>query len=177
VVAMWGDIRVGYLHDGMLNFLRGVLPLMEMRNISCKFEVLARSEPSPELISLQNDFPGRVDVLGWVDDIRAKLAAARVIVLADANGTGLKNRTIFALASGRPVLGTKFAFEGINVRNYYEGVRVDSAVAFAQLLPAMLARPSLLTRIGLRGARFARHEFGTREVIEKWERTYAVSKT
>lgn len=51
----------------------------------------------------------------WVDNIDKEINNSDIIILPDATGTGLKNRTIRSLGHGKTVIGTKYAFEGIPV--------------------------------------------------------------
>ncbi|MGH6863644.1 MAG: glycosyltransferase, partial [Methylocella sp.] len=57
--------------------------------------------------------PG-VEWLGYVDDIEDFYASVDLVVAPLIMGTGLKIKTVEALAFGKPMVGTKRGFEGLN---------------------------------------------------------------
>jgi glycosyltransferase involved in cell wall biosynthesis len=57
--------------------------------------------------------PG-VEWLGYVDNIEDFYASVDLVVAPLIMGTGLKIKTVEALSFGKPVIGTKLGFEGLN---------------------------------------------------------------
>ena len=94
-------------HHSAVWFIRHVLPRIVARRPEVRF-VVAGSNPMPALRALAGP---RVEVTGWVDDMRAELAQSALYVAPMVLGTGFKNKVVEALAAGTQVVGTTFAFE------------------------------------------------------------------
>jgi glycosyltransferase involved in cell wall biosynthesis len=93
------------------------------------------ADPSPAIRAL-----GRVagvEVTGWVADLHAEYAKARVAVAPMQSEAGALNKIIDALAAGRPVVATTCANSGIGAPP--EAIRLaDSAQAFARAVVELL---------------------------------------
>ena len=71
-------------------------------------------------------FPGRVELVGHVDDLDAAFARAHALLVPLVFGSGVKIKVLDALARGVPVVATSFGAEGIA---HAEGADPPIAVA------------------------------------------------
>lgn len=172
-IVVSGDIRVSYVMDGICDFLEAAVPRMTSEFADTTFRVLSRAPAFGRLGEIVGRWPAQIRVEAWVQDFAATLAGASVIVLPDASGSGLKNRTVVAMASGRPVVGTTWAFEGVGMRNWREGVSSKTTVGLVDGVVACLRKPSFANRIGRKGARHASENFRLESVLTRWEHLYA----
>jgi len=96
--------------DGVLFFMREVLPLIRLRRPHTDFTIVG-SSPTRALRK-EADRRG-VRVTGRVKDVRPYLWRSRVCVVPLRVARGVQNKVLEAMAAGVPVLGTKKALEGI----------------------------------------------------------------
>jgi glycosyltransferase involved in cell wall biosynthesis len=171
-LVFWGDLRVPYLREGLLWLLREVVPrLPDAIRASIELVVLGRSEPDHE--TLQASAGTVVRFMQWVDDIDAELRDARVVLLPDASGSGMKNRTLQAMACGAPVLGSRFALEGIAARDGVHCFVRNEPEAFASALEALLTDPAAADAIGQRGRQLVMQRYSMQAVTHAWQSLYA----
>ena len=169
-LVFWGDLKVAYLRDGLLWLLTEVLPqLPEPQRSSLKLEVLGRREPDAQLLAAAGP---QVTFTQWVDDVDKVLAGATVVVLPDASGSGMKNRTLHAMACGVPVVGTNFAFEGIAAPNDVACMVRDNAYGFAIALAQLLTDEGKAQAIGQAGRQLVLDRYSLDAVVEGWRALY-----
>lgn len=170
-LVFWGDLRVGYLRDGLIWLLQEVLPrLPESMRSSISLEVLGRCKPDATLQEAAAPF--RVEFRQWVDDLDVTLREAAVVLLPDASGSGMKNRTLQAMASGSPTLGTRFAFEGLMEGNNVEYMVRDDAYSFALALQELLTDKGKAQRMGQAGRQLVLRRYSLPAVVDAWHGLY-----
>lgn len=146
--------------DGAAWFAREILPRIRARRPGSRFQIVGAA-PTPAVRRLA-DLPG-VEVTGAVADVRPYLAAASVAVAPLRIARGIQNKVLEALASGRPVVATPQALEGIDARPGEELLAAADAEAFSAAVLAILegvAPPDLAARgraFVLRRHRWAAH--------------------
>ena len=113
-----------------------------------------------------------VDFYGWVDNYIDFLAQADVALFLDTSGAGMKNRVMQALAAARPVIGTKFALEGISIENGVHCFEVDNPEDACLRLYELIDSSSMRNTMGLKARELA-HSLYTKQVTgEAWEQLY-----
>ena len=165
-VLFWGDIRVAHIADGLKWLLHEVMPLVEPK---ARWVVLGRHAPEAALQAMAPV----VQFVNWVEDVDRFLQAADVVVLPDAEGTGLKNRAVHAMACGVPVVGTPSAFEGLAVTDEVEAMVKADAVQFADGVSRLLVDAGLSERMGQSGRQFAIEGYSIEAVGKCWSELYA----
>jgi len=91
-------------------FARQVLPLILARQPQARV-VLAGSDPPPA--HTYADTAGRLELLGFVEDIREPLAKYSVFVCPILSGSGVRVKLLEAFAAGIPVVSTHIGAEGL----------------------------------------------------------------
>jgi glycosyltransferase involved in cell wall biosynthesis len=116
--------------DGVLWFVREVLPLIRRRRTGCSLTIAGRLPP-PEIRRLAEEDPG-IRVTGTVPDIRPYVweSAASIVPLRIGGGTRLK--IYESMAAGVPVISTTVGAEGLSVHPPEDILIADSAEAFAE---------------------------------------------
>ncbi|MDO9238272.1 MAG: glycosyltransferase family 4 protein [Aquabacterium sp.] len=166
-MVFWGDLKVAYLRDGLLWLLQRVLPLMPAEQTSnIELEVLGRREPDTALLTAASGY--KVSFRQWVDDANDALSRARVVLLPDASGSGMKNRTLQAMACGVPVVGTSFAFEGVGAQDGISCFMRDDPQAFALALSQLLSDQAKATEVGLAGRQMVLTRYNMSAVVAGW---------
>ena len=93
-------------YESALWFIDNVFPLLQQRS-EIRL-VIAGADPVKELLTRANE---RIEVTGFVDDIRKEIARSELYVAPLICGGGFKNKVVEAIASGTFVIGTSLATE------------------------------------------------------------------
>jgi glycosyltransferase involved in cell wall biosynthesis len=90
----------------------------------------------------------RVEVTGFVDDLRPHLASAAGIAVPLRFGGGTRLKIVEGMAMGRPIVSTRLGAEGIDVAHERDILLADDAEAFANQLIRLLDDSQLGARLG-----------------------------
>jgi polysaccharide biosynthesis protein PslH len=114
--------------DGMLFFVRDVLPLIREKAPAATLSIVGRA-PTPAVERLGRE--AGIEVTGRVDDVRPQIAKGAVYVVPLRIGGGTRLKIFEAMAMGKAVVSTTIGAEGLPVRDG-EHVRIaDDPQAFA----------------------------------------------
>jgi glycosyltransferase involved in cell wall biosynthesis len=97
----------------------------------------------------------RVELLGFVPDLRSELECARVIAVAVWQGGGTRLKALEGLASARPVVGTALGVAGIGFEHGRHGLVSDEPAAFAEAITALLGNTALSRELAAEGRALA----------------------
>lgn len=107
-----GMLSVPHNHDGIAWFLDEVFPRVLQERPDARLHIIGR-HARPELVNRANAFGESVLLHGFVEDLDAAMGQMAGLVNPLRFGTGIKIKTLEALARGVPVVGTSVAAEGI----------------------------------------------------------------
>ena len=150
-VASWSSGPKSPNVDGMQWFAREVWPRVLARLDSAKLQVTGQSPPA-EVLRFVCD---SIAFLGRVEDLGTVYGGARVVVVPNRYGAGVKNKTIEAIQSGVPTVSTPVGAEGVPVNaaisvgaddnfGYPSFLSVtDDATRFAERIVDLLSNESL----------------------------------
>jgi sugar transferase (PEP-CTERM/EpsH1 system associated) len=130
--------------DAVTWFAAEVLP-----KLSATFAIVGRN-PTDAVRRLASD---RVVVTGAVPDVRCWLEAADVVVAPLRIARGIQNKVLEAMATGRPVVASPAAFEGIEAEPGRDLLIAESADGQAQAIAALLTDPARAAAFGAAGRR------------------------
>jgi glycosyltransferase involved in cell wall biosynthesis len=124
-------------------------------------------EPAMRARAQQNGLSGRVEFLGYRDDMPQLLADADVAALASFK-EGMPRAVLEAMAMGLPVVGTRVPGTREAIDDGETGflVDVDDAEGFADALDRLLLDAGLRAALGRRGREKAIAEFDERPIAE-----------
>jgi sugar transferase (PEP-CTERM/EpsH1 system associated) len=126
--------------DAVSWFAAEVLPMLP----GITFAIVGR-KPNEAVRKLAGE---RVIVTGAVDDVRAWLAAADIVVAPLRIARGIQNKVLEAMAMARPVVASPAAFEGIDAKPGRDLVVADGAEEQARAIGDLLADPAAAAAIG-----------------------------
>lgn len=96
--------------DGISWFIDNVWPSISAKNSNVELVVAGNV-----CASISNDHTdNRIDIMGYVDDVRSLYANSSICINPINFGSGLKIKTIEALGKGRPLITTSIGIEGMN---------------------------------------------------------------
>ena len=131
--------------DGVLYFVREVLPLIRRRRPNCTLAVVGRT-PVPKIWKLGAEDP-RIRITGTVPDIRPHLWSSAVAIVPLRIGGGTRLKIYEAMAAKIPVVSTTIGAEGLTV-NPPDDIRIaNHPEDFADRCLELLESPEERTRI------------------------------
>ena len=99
--------------DAIMQFCRNVWPLVKERFPEIRFSLIGNNPPQKLLDMARND--ERIEVLGYVDDVRSYFAGATISICPIRDGGGTRLKILDAMAMGMPIISTTIGCEGIDV--------------------------------------------------------------
>ncbi len=143
-------------------FATHVWPVVLSHELSARLIIVGR-EPSKEILALANQ-SAKIEVTGTVDDPSLYIAAAHVCINPMQAGGGMQNKLIEYLASGKPVVATSVANEGIGAPSNVL-LTADSADDFAARIVQLFRDPELCEALSSAARSYALAEW-------TWERHF-----
>ena len=132
-----------------------IMPLVRQRHPAARL-LVAGTTPAPRVLALAS---AHVAVSGWVPDIRAAYAAARVFAAPMRVGTGLQNKLLEAMAMGLPCVTTPLANNALGGTDGQQLRVASSAAALAEAISDLLSEPEAAEALAVRGQRFVHTHF------------------
>ena len=157
--------------DGMLYFVREVLPIIRRRR-RCTLAIVGRS-PGPEIRALAERDPD-ITVTGTVADVRPYLWGSRVSIVPLRVGGGTRLKIYEAMATRTAVVSTTIGAEGLDVRSPEHLRLADSPEAFAQACVDLLDDAAERERMAEAAWQLVSSQFSWDHVVRCFERHMAV---
>jgi sugar transferase (PEP-CTERM/EpsH1 system associated) len=129
--------------DAVQWFAEQVFPLIRQESPHIRFYIVG-SKPTKtvQMLADANEF---ITVTGRVEEIRAYLAYADVVVAPLRIARGIQNKVLEAMAMAKPIVATSMAMEGIPGRDDLLVNVADVAAEFAvKVLAVLLSPPGLV---------------------------------
>lgn len=137
--------------DAVIHFVQQIWPRIAMANPDARCKIIG-GRPPPALLALAGP---RVELTGFVPDLRPHLAAAAAVVVPLRLGGGTRLKIVEAMAMGKAIVSTTLGAEGIEAVPGRDILIEDQPVAFADAVNRLLAEPGLAERIGQSARRLA----------------------
>ncbi len=113
-----------------------------------------------------------IEVLGRIPDIRTAFKQSHVLVAPVFSGKGTRYKILEAMASGTPVVASKIAVEGLDVRHGEHVLTSNSGETMAELVIKLLNDKKLWQKLSNNGRQYVRKNFDWREIAEKLDMIY-----
>jgi glycosyltransferase involved in cell wall biosynthesis len=130
--------------DGVIHFVRDIWPRIAAAHPQARFKIIG-GRPPPALLALAGP---RVELTGFVPDLRPHLAAAAAVVVPLRLGGGTRLKIVEAMAMGKAIVSTTLGAEGIEAVPGRDLLIEDEPAAFAEAVSRLLAEPAIAARIG-----------------------------
>jgi glycosyltransferase involved in cell wall biosynthesis len=125
----------------------------------------------PEDLQRRVEAAERVELLGFVPDLRAELERARLILVPVWEGGGTRLKVLEGLAAARPLAGTSLGVSGIGFEPGRHGLVEDDPGRLAEAVAELLADAERSLRVAAEGRRLA-ERFRWRETLRPAEELY-----
>jgi len=150
-----------------LYFAREVLPRIWTRDPRVRFQIVGKDPPEP-VQRLAAD--GRIEVTGYVEDLRPYLAQATVAVCPALYAVGVQNKVLEAMAMGTPVVSTPAGCAALEAEIGREILVAEGAEELAAAVLRVTSDPALAEQLSSAGRRYVeRHhswEASARRLVE-----------
>ncbi|GAB3583426.1 glycosyltransferase [Hymenobacter daeguensis] len=132
-----------------------IMPLVRQRHPAARL-LVAGTTPAPRVQALAS---AHVEISGWVPDIRAAYAAARVFAAPMRVGTGLQNKLLEAMAMALPCVTTPLANNALGGTDGTELLVTKTAQELAQAIIGLLDDPGRAAALAARGQAFVKARY------------------
>ena len=119
--------------DAALHLCKEIMPLVHRSLNGVKLSLVGPNAP-PEVKALASD---RVEVTGWVEELRPLLETVSVSVAPLRYGGGMNGKITQSLAAGVPVVTTTIGSEGLDARDGKHIFVADEPTLFAERVVAL----------------------------------------
>ena len=154
--------------DGVTHFVQDIWPRIAETRPDARLKIIG-GRPPPSLLALAGP---RVELTGFVPDLRPHLAAAAAVVVPLRLGGGTRLKIVEAMAMGKAMVSTTLGAEGIDAVPGRNILLEDEPAAFADAVVRLLAEPGLAARIGQSARRLAVNRYSWSEAARTLEAFY-----
>ena len=159
--------------DGILWFLKEILPLIQEKRPEVVFDIIGANPPK-EIVAFGNA-GHKVNVTGYVQDPTPYLENASLMVVPLRAGGGMRVKILNALGQGMPVVSTTLGCEGIAVKDGVHLLVADTAQDFASSVIRLLEDRHLAKDLGKRGRQLIEDNYDYRIACRALEEAYAAA--
>lgn len=129
--------------------------------------LIAGASPNLRVMVLKS---ARVDVSGWVPDMRECYASARIFIAPMQIGTGLQNKLLEAMAMQIPCITSPLAFQALKARDGEDILVAQTPKEYAAHILMLLNNPEKARQIALNGYNFVHSNFTWEKETAKIDR-------
>ena len=168
-VVFFGLLSYAPNVDGVIYFVQKIWPRIAEAHPEARLKIIGGKPPR----SLQPLAGPRVELTGFVPDLRPHLAAAAAVVVPLRLGGGTRLKIVEAMAMGKAIVSTTLGAEGIEAVPGRDLLIEDQPEAFADAVNRLLGDPELAARIGqsARGLAVERYSWsGAAQALEGFYR-------
>jgi glycosyltransferase involved in cell wall biosynthesis len=125
---------------------------------------------TPEsLFALASD---RVEMKGWVDDVRLEIAKAAVVIAPLRVGGGTRLKILEAMSMAKPIVSTPEGAEGLEVVDGRDLLLASDPQQFAAKVTQILGDPQLAQSLGQNARKLVEERYGWAASVARLEEFY-----
>lgn len=151
----------GFLAKEILPLIHKALPGVRL--------ILAGASPHAQVLELKGE---KIEVTGWVEDIREYYAGSRIFIAPMLIGTGLQNKLLEAMAMKIPCITSPLANNALGAKNGEEIMVGQTAKEFAGLVVDLLNHPQKAAILAEKGCEFVHRNFNWEAATNKLEELF-----
>jgi glycosyltransferase involved in cell wall biosynthesis len=167
-VVFFGLLSTTPNADGAVWFIERIWPQIARARPEARCKIIGKGAPRAV-----RDLAGpRVEVVGFVDDLRPHLAQAAAIVVPLRMGGGTRLKIVEGMAMGKAIVSTALGAEGIDIVNGKDILIADDPTEFADAVLRLLDDPGLAAAIGAEARRVAVQRYAWTAAARRLEDLY-----
>jgi glycosyltransferase involved in cell wall biosynthesis len=144
---------------------REILPLVHQSKPGARL-LLAGASPDKRVLALQTD---KIQVTGWVDDIRECYAKARIFIAPMQIGTGLQNKLLEAMAMKIPCITSPLANSALGAKDGKDILVGNNPAEYAAHIIKLLENTAFADEIAEAGYHFVTGNYDWERATSKLE--------
>jgi glycosyltransferase involved in cell wall biosynthesis len=157
ILIFQGSLQVRDNLDATRRFMREIMPRVAEIAPAVRLRVTGALD-GVDLGELATD--RRLELTGYLDDVRTAVAAAYACVVPLRSGSGTRLKVLEAMALGTPVVTTSKGIEGIAAVHGKHALIADDPSAFAQHVIRLLDDPDLRAQLAVNGRHLVEEHYG-----------------
>jgi glycosyltransferase involved in cell wall biosynthesis len=154
--------------DGVIHFVEDIWPRIAAAHPDARCKIIG-GRPPPELLALAGP---RIELTGFVSDLRPHLAAAAVLVVPLRLGGGTRLKIVEGMAMAKAIVSTTLGAEGIEAVSGRDILIADEPAAFADAVNGLLADPARAALIGRSARQLAVERYAWSGAARRLEEFY-----
>jgi glycosyltransferase involved in cell wall biosynthesis len=156
----------------VLYLVKQVMPLVWAHRPDARL-VIAGSQPTSAVRQLALDHPGRVEVTGYIPDLRLPLRRASLAVAPLIYGAGIQNKVLEAMACGTPVVASPLAVSALSkIQPGADCLIGITPQIFAEQVLRLMGDEALRERLGTAGRRYVEAHHNWDDIVAHLETIY-----
>ncbi|MBK9091422.1 MAG: glycosyltransferase [Anaerolineae bacterium] len=168
VLGFFGSLDLALNQDAARILCCDILPLVRAQSPDHDFSVLLIGRNPPASIQRLAANDPSIRVTGTVEDVRPFLEQVDVLVLPLREGAGTKLRTLEAMATGLPIVGTPLAFEGIDgLVDGLTALVAKDVHMFVSAILGLVQKPETRSAIGMNARCLVEQKFSWQSITER----------
>ncbi|MFB3904156.1 MAG: glycosyltransferase family 4 protein [Acidobacteriota bacterium] len=153
--------------EGVRWFLRKVWPQVAGAAPDAALTLIGKKPPR-----LPADFPGKIELVGFVPDIRHYLEQTAVFIVPLLSGGGMRVKILDAWSWRLPVVSTSIGAEGLETKDGENILLADTAAAFSRSVVRALRDRSLSARLSEEGRSTVETRYDWKKIYSSWDEVY-----
>jgi glycosyltransferase involved in cell wall biosynthesis len=142
-------------HDAMILFAREIWPRLVSANAQRRAIIIGRSPPR-ELTEVRDP---RLEVLGFVPDVRPLVSRAAIYICPIRIGGGTRLKILDALSMSRALVSTDLGVEGLDLTPDVHFLRANTPEEFERQITRLEGDEALRARLGRAGRELVEQRF------------------
>jgi sugar transferase (PEP-CTERM/EpsH1 system associated) len=126
--------------------------------------LISGANPHNRVLSLASE---KIEIRGWVKDIRESYCSGKIFVAPLFIGTGLQNKLLEAMALGLPCITSSLVNNALGAKAGTDLLVAENAPGFAEQISVLLASNADSERISDSGKQFVAAAFSWKKSVEK----------
>ncbi len=155
--------------DAALYIYREILPLIRSQIPDLKFYIIGR-DPASKIKNLAKD--NHIIVTGFVEDIRQYILKASVVLCPMRRGSGIKNKILQAMATGKAVVTNPMGAEALEQDAEECLVIAETATEIAQKTIELLGDKALRQNLGRKASELMARKYTWEDCSRNYENIY-----
>ena len=154
--------------DATKFLIREIWPKIKDQIADARLLIVGRNPPD----DIESLATRDITIDGFVEDIRTAYGNANVLLAPIRNGRGTKYKILEAMATKTPIVGTKLAIEGINIKNDRDALVGETAQTLADLTVKVLKTPSLGKSHATSAYSLVAKDYNWKKISQELDRVY-----
>ena len=176
VLLFCGSLDMYPNQEAMKFFFDAIWPGLSARRRRAEIHVVGRQPP--DWLQRIGKTDRRIQVTGFVDDVRPYFEKASICVCPIREGGGTRLKILDSLAMGVPVIGTSFACSGLDLKHERDVLVADTPDEFIHQTERLLDSAVLRAGLTAAGRKLVEHTYSWhvvgKHLLAAYERAFSV---